>query len=429
MKKILTIAASILTLGLIFTSCTKKETQTSGSSPITVEIWHTYNGTQEICLNQMADDFNASQSKYQVKIMAQDYKGFADTVYNAVANKIGPSIIFNYGSTAVDYINQGLAVDIRKYIKEDAKKGDNSMNDIIESLPDAMKTEVYGFADGGIYYLPGCTTGPVFFYNKTIFDELGLSAPKTWEELENISKIIYEKKGIAAFHADGLVDILQTLIMQNDLGYIDIKNKKITFANDKMVEIYKWYADMCAKGYFEFNTIGQYSSDDLSNGDIAIFSGSCVNDQYIQLADGELGIAPLPRAIGNKSFYTGWNRGPIFLMQSEEVNRGAYEFIKFFLKPENNSKWAQMNSALSPYGTTQKVESYKNYINNIPEGKALPCVQANLDISGSFPNVTGSAAVRRYLEEYLNNVVDGQISAEEAVKKLEIDCNNALAGK
>ena len=183
------------------------------------------------------------------------------------------------------------------------------------------------------------------------------------------------------------------------------------------------------EGYFEFNTIGQYSSDDLSNGDIAIFSGSCVNDQYIQLADGELGIAPLPRAIGNNSFYTGWNRGPIFLMQSEEVNRGAYEFIKFFLKPENNSKWAQMNSALSPYGTTQKEESYKNYINNIPEGKALPCVQANLDISGSFPNVTGSAAVRRYLEEYLNNVVDGQISAEEAVKKLEIDCNNALAGK
>ena len=63
MKKILTIAASILTLGLIFTSCSKKETQTSGSSPVTVEIWHTYNGTQEICLNQMADDFNASQSK------------------------------------------------------------------------------------------------------------------------------------------------------------------------------------------------------------------------------------------------------------------------------------------------------------------------------------------------------------------------------
>ncbi|MCR4742878.1 MAG: hypothetical protein K5866_08440 [Treponema sp.] len=98
MKKIMTIAAAILSLGLIFTSCTKKEGKTSGSAnsePVTVEIWHTYNGTQQECLNQMAEDFNASQSKYIVKIMAQDYKGFADTVYNAVANKIGPSIIFN----------------------------------------------------------------------------------------------------------------------------------------------------------------------------------------------------------------------------------------------------------------------------------------------------------------------------------------------
>ena len=104
----------------------------------------------------------------------------------------------------------------------------------------------------------------------------------TQENLDRIQSRNQKKEGFAAFHADGLVDILQTLIMQNDLGYIDIKNKKITFANDKMVEIYKWYADMCAKGYFEFNTIGQYSSDDLSNGDIAIFSGQCAEtDQTV----------------------------------------------------------------------------------------------------------------------------------------------------
>ena len=167
---------------------------------------------------------------------------------------------------------------------------------------------------------------------------------------------------------------------------------------------------MCKKGYFSFNTIGRYASEDLSNGDIAMFSGSCVNDQYIQIANGELGMAPLPRAIGDNTFYTGWNRGPIFLMQSEEVNRGAYEFIKFFLKPENNAQWAMSNSALSPYGTTQQLPSYQEYLDNLPETKALPYVQANLDISGSFPNVTGSAAVRRYLEEYLNNVVDGSLN-------------------
>ena len=158
-----------------------------------VEIWHTYNGAQAEFLEKMASEFNALQNDYEVVVLAQDYSGFNDTVYNAVANGIGPSIIFNFASTAVDYIQADLAVDITDYIKADVKKGDTSMQDVIDSLPEAMKTDVVGFADGGIYYLPGCTTGPVFFYNKTIFDELGLNPPTSWAELESVSKTIKEK--------------------------------------------------------------------------------------------------------------------------------------------------------------------------------------------------------------------------------------------
>ena len=186
MKKIKSFVLSIMAAGLLLTGCSK-----NASQKITVEIWHTYNGSQQEYLISAAEKFNASQEKYEVKVLAQDYSGFADTVYNAVANKIGPSIIFNYGSTAVDYAKEGLAVDIKKYIAEDVKKGDTTMQDIIASLPEAMQTDVKGFENGGIYYLPGCTTGPVFFYNKAIFDELGLNPPADWDQLEAVCKTIY----------------------------------------------------------------------------------------------------------------------------------------------------------------------------------------------------------------------------------------------
>lgn len=395
--------------------------------PVTVEIWHTYNGKQATALNDAADRFNASQTKYAVKVLNQDYSGFADTVYNAVANGIGPSIIFNYGTTAVDYANEGLAIDIKKYIEADNKKGDKTMQTIIDSLPESMKVDVLGFEDGGIYYLPGCITGPVYFYNKTIFEELCLNPPNNWDELVEVSKTIYEKKGIPGFHSDGLVDNLQELIMHNNLGYIDVANKKVTFCTDKMVEIYQWYADMCKAGYFSFNTIGRYSSEDLANGDIGVFSGSCVNDQYIQMVEGkgELGMAKWIAG----DFYTAWNRGPIFLHRNEDVDRGAYEFAKFFLNEENAAKWAIANSALCPYGTSANNKEYVEYLNNLPETSALPYVQANLAVSGSFPNVTGSAAVRRALEENLNYVVDGKMTAKDAVAALEKACNDALNGR
>ncbi len=422
MKKIEKLLLLLLCSGLVFTSCSKK----SANKTVTVEIWHTYNGKQAATLNDIANRFNSSQNNYFVDVKNQDYSGFADTVYNAVANGIGPSIIFNYGTTAVDYANEGLAIDIKKYIEQDSKKGDNQMKNLIESLPEAMKTDVLGFEDGGIYYLPGCTTGPVFFYNKTIFEELGLNPPTNWDELAKISKTIYEKKGIPGFHSDGLVDNLQEMIMHNHLGYIDVKNKKITFAGSKMEEIYQWYADNCKAGYFSFNTIGRYASEDLANGDIASFSGSCVNDQYIKMVEGkgELGMAKWIAG----DFYTAWNRGPIFLHRNDDVDKGAYEFAKFFFNAENIVEWAIGNSAICPYKIADDVSKYQDYLKTLPENSALPYVQANMNVSGSFPNVTGSAAVRRALEEYLNYVVDGKMTAKEAVSAMEKDCNNALQG-
>ena len=421
MKKIIATALSLLAAGILISVCSKS------SEKVSVEIWHTYNGIQQEYLVQAAQEFNASQDKYEVKVLDQDASGFADIVYNAVANKIGPSIIFNYGSTAVDYAKEGLAVDIRKYIDEDVRSGDTTMRDLIASLPDAMQDDVRGFDDGGIYYLPGCTTGPVFFYNKAIFDELSLAPPRDWNELEQVSKTIYEKKGIPGFHSDGLVDNIQMLIMQNGLGYIDVEKKQVAFSADKLAEIYQWYADNCAKGYFEFNTVGKYSSEDLATGVLGSFSGSCVNDQYITMLTGELGIAPWISSSNGRSFYTAWNRGPIFLARSEKVDRGAYEFVKFFLAPQMNAGWAKANSALSPYRTTQGDEDYMAYVSNLPSTSALPSVQANLPASGSFPNVRGGSQVRNILEEYLNNVVGGKMSALEAAEAVVRECNEALA--
>jgi len=423
MKRTTIISVLMMSLAILPLSAKPKKSK----GPATVEIWHTYTGKQQATLKEIADAYNATQSNYIVEVKNQDYSGFNDTVYNAVANGVGPSIIFNYGTTAVDYANEGLAINIQKYIQADLKNNDKQILNLIASLPAGMRSDALGFEDGGIYYLPGCTTGPVYFYNKQIFDELKLTPPTTWEELAAVSKTIYEKKGIPGFYSDGIVDNLQAMIMQNGLGYIDVEKKKVTFCTEKMVEIYEWYADNCRKGYFAFNTVARYASDDLGNGDVAAFSGSCVNDQYIKFVDGKGTLGMAPWIAGD--FYPAWNRGPIFLHKDQKTDDGTYDFVKFFFQPENITKWAIANSALCPYGQAKNVPEYKEYLANLNEKSALPYVQANLEVSGSFPNVTGSAAVRRALEEYLNYVVDNRMTAKEAVAALEKACNDALNNK
>ena len=81
-----------------------------------VTIWHTFTDDQQTALQGFADAFNETQDEYQVVVQSQAYSGFEDTVYNAVANGVGPNIIFNYASTAADYVEDNLVVDMSQYL-------------------------------------------------------------------------------------------------------------------------------------------------------------------------------------------------------------------------------------------------------------------------------------------------------------------------
>ncbi len=136
-------------------------------------------------------------------------------------------------------------------------------------------------------------------------------------------------------------------------------------------------------------------------------------------------MAPLPNTI-TTAWYPSWNRGPIVFNQGEEANRGAYEFVKFFLQPDNNAQWAIAMNAISPYGTTQEQsEVYQEFAAEMPA--SLAAVQANLDAAGALPTISGSYAVREALEEAATMVAGG-MSVEDALANCVATSNAAMQG-
>ena len=410
MRKIVALAAAAV---MLFALC-------AGASAATkVSIWHTFTDEQQAALEKFAADFNASQSDYEVIVESQAYSGFLDSVYNAVANGVGPNIIINYASTAADYVKDGLVVDLSQYVF-DAEIG---MADVYASLPEAIKAETVGFEDGGMYALPAVTTGPIFFINKTLYDELGLTAPTTWEQLAENSKVIYEQKGVAGFAADSLTDMMQSLMMQSGSGYIDVENKKVLFDTEEAKKWLAWFGDNVQKGYFALNPTGDYWSNDFNAGLVASYLGSCAGDKYIVPDGFEYTVAPMVSAI-DTAWYPSWNRGPIVFNKDEDSNRGAYMFVKYFMTPEVNAQWAQAMNALSPYGTTQSSDAYAAFSAALPA--SLVAVQANLNNAGALPSVTGSYAVRTALQDAAVAVAGG-MSAEDAMAACVAASNEALS--
>lgn len=390
----------------------------TASAATEVSIWHTFTDAQQVALEKFAADFNASQDEVVVIVETQAYSGFLDNVYNAVANGVGPNMIINYASTAAEYVKDGMVVDLSKYVY-DAEIG---MADVYDSLPAAIKEETTGFADGGMYALPAYTSGPVFFINQTIYDELGLTAPTTWEQLAENSKIIYEAKGIPGFASDSLADMMISMFMQTGAGYIDVENKVVLFDTEECKACLEWFGENVQKGYFSLlPATGDYWSGDFNAQLVACYYGSCAGVPYIVPDGFEFTMTPAVR--GENPWYPSWNRGPIIFDKGDDANLATYKFVKYFLSPEINAEWVKACNTLAPYGTTQESEYYADYAANLDA--SLTGVQANLDVAGGLPSVTGATAVRNAIEDAAIACAGG-MSAEDAMAACVAESNAAL---
>ncbi|NLC33623.1 MAG: extracellular solute-binding protein [Clostridiales bacterium] len=391
---------------------------------VKASIWHTFTKDQEQFLEKTVADFNAAHENYEIVLLSQPYEDFLGSVRSAVVEGIGPDIIFNYASEAAGYVKPGLVADLGQYIYDD----EIGIKDFEGSLVDGvMNGEVKAFEDGLIHYLPAYTTGPIFFYNKTLFEELDLSVPTTWEEMEKAAKVIYDAKGIAIAGFDDITDIVQMLIMETpDGGYIDVSNQQVLFDTPEVRAKLEWLVDMVEKGYFRLKPTGNYFSEDFNSGIVAGFIGSSAGYPYITPADGkfEFAMAPIPA----QTWFPSWNRGPIVFYYKDDARaQAAYEFVKYFISPEVNAGWTKSVVALAPYSWTKDNDAYKSFLaQDTLEAQALQAVEANLSVAGSLPAVQGANVVRNAIKTAVEKAALGDMSVDEAWTEAVTISNAAL---
>lgn len=149
-----------------------------------IEWWHAMGGANGEKVNEIAEAFNASQSAYEVKPV---YKGnYTETMTSAIAAfraKKQPHLVqvFEVG-TASMMAAKGAVYPVYKLMREAGQPFDQSS--YLSSV-----TGYYSDTDGNILSMPFNSSTPVLFYNKELFAKAGIkSAPKTWEEVESVSK-------------------------------------------------------------------------------------------------------------------------------------------------------------------------------------------------------------------------------------------------
>jgi len=393
----------------------------ASAEKVTVVMWHTLTDHHEQVLLAIIDGFNTMQDDYVVVAQQQPYSEFDAKVMQATRNNAGPDFVSMFPSLAIQYITEGLLVDYAPYINDP----DIGIPNFKDNISEGIFGEITQWGEGQVFIFPVTLTGEVLFYNKTLFDELGLQPPQTWSDVEAYSKTIYSEKGIPGFGTDSITDTFQCLIKQAGSGYIDAANLVMDVDRDIAIDKLNWFADGVKAGYFRLVGEDMYFSNPFGSGAVASYIGSSAGVNYVYAAVGgsfEVGCVPIPQE-GPVKYISSWGAGDVCFSKDEAKARGVYEFLKYFASADVILDWAEGFGSVPVYKDAVATERFQAFA----EGNvAIKALAEELDLVGYLDAVLGADAVRNHIDEMVQLVALGVLDAETAFDNFVEACNNEI---
>ena len=354
-KKLTSLALSAALMTGLMTGCgsTKSastEIVTEITEPVEITFWHAMNGDLEKTLQNLTDKF--MESNKNITVTLQNQSRFPDLQQKITATSTSPqdlpTLTQAYPHWMVNAVQDELLVDLKPYI-ENETIGDKNYNNILEGFRKGSEI------DGIVYGMPFNKSTEVIWYNKTLFDELGLDVPTTFEEFAQVSNTITEKKGIVGAGFDSLNNFYTTYL--NNKGVVFNSETDVTSAES--VEAANYYLDGVKEGYFRIAGTDNYLSGPFAAEQLGMYVGSNAGESFVkQGVDGkfEIGVAAYPA----ESVMQQGTDVYMFSNATAEQRTAAFEFLKFLTSTENQVTWGVETGYIPATQDAITTEDYTN---------------------------------------------------------------------
>ncbi|SBW01140.1 putative lipoprotein [uncultured Eubacteriales bacterium] len=337
--------------------------------PITITLWHYYNGAQQKVFNEMVQEFNSTVGAEQgILVEAQSYgtvNDLSSKVLDAVYEKVGaeevPDVFASYADTAYEINSLGKVADLAQYLTEEEQSA------YVTAYLDEGRFE----DDGGFKIFPIAKSTEVLTVNKTEWDAFaaatgaGESAFATWEGIAALAGQYYlwtdgltpgvAEDGKAFFGRDAFANYILVGSEQLGAGLFRVSGGKAELSVDEtaMRRLWDCYYIPYINGYF--SAFGKFRSDDVRTGDLAACVGATSGATYfpteVTRADGstypiEVAVYPLPNFEGTEPMAVQQGAGMVVSKSTPEREKAAVAFLKWFTQPEQNSRFAMSSGYL-----------------------------------------------------------------------------------
>lgn len=335
MKKSIVVLFAVLMILSIFA------VGSADDGKITLEFWHSMGGTTGELVQEIVDEFNASQDGIFIDCIYQgDYTTGGTKIQAAVASGNGPAIAQIEITRVGMYAAAEALLDLTPYAEADQEFDVNSLYDGVMD---------FSWYDGKLVSLPNGRSVPVMYYNVDALKEAGFeSAPADWDEFVAAAIATTDpEKGTYGYGCPIGDSWYYLALMLTAGGQIyNEEGNNIGFNNESGIAPLQMWVDLQKEGALYLPDGDDYASNSALRN--AFMAGICnitmqSSAQYRSLVDNsdfEVGVAYIPKNVTYAAIPGGSNIVSFGTNLSDEEKEAVWTFMKYMVSGDVAGKYA-----------------------------------------------------------------------------------------
>ncbi len=364
-----------------------------------------------------------------------DLKLVNASMIQAILSGNGPDCaIMHARSEPVNLAMRGALYDLSQF---------DDCDEVLENFQEGAETP-YRYKDG-LYALPDTQTFFMMFYRTDILEELGIKVPTTWDEFNEVSKIltrnnmsVWLPNSVATDTAQinagiGAINIFPSLLLQNGLSVYTEDGHSTTLLTSDVMSVFGKWTDYYTKMKFPV-TLDFYNRFRVGTTPIGISSYTMYTTLKVAAPeiDGLWGFTAIPGTVredGSVSRVTSGGGSACFILKSTDKPEKAWEFLKWWTSADTQLNYSNdIESVLGPSGrvATSNVEALKGLS---WDKDLLDELLTAWSLVEEIPEYPGSYYVSRSVYQAFWNVVNSNKNTKDMLMKYGKEANEEIVRK
>ena len=417
MKKFLAMLLAMAMVMTMLAGCGGGNEDVNTDGPVKIVFWHSMGSATGELIQEICNEFNASQDEVEVECIYQGDYNTAGTKLQAAASGNTESLphVVQIEITRVGmYAAADMLLDLKPYA--DADENFN-VNDLYPGVMD------FSWYDGKLVSLPNGRSVPVMYYNKDMLKAAGYDkAPATWTEFVDAATKC-TKDGVVGYGCP-VGDSWYYLALMLTAGgqiYNEAGNNIGFYENGSGAKALQLWKDMQDAGILYLPEGEDYASNSALRN--AFMAGSCAitmqsSAQYRGLADNsefEVGVAYIPKD-STYAAIPGGSNIVAFDGKSEAENEATWKFMSYLCSADVAGKYAAGTGYLPTSDAALKSSIYQEKLAQYPY---LDIAVGQLEYYVEMPFDESYTEIKdKVVGKYVQEVIIGGMSVQDAMDNM-----------